>query len=67
MTDHKKLKLDIDTLRDSIRIEWQEIEGKDLSAIERSDLMNHIKWCANELTLLLRKFEDLDRLGHQNA
>lgn len=32
--------------------------------MERLDLINHIKWCANELTLLLKKFEDLERFGH---
>ena len=67
MTDHEKLKRDIDTLRESIRIEWQEVEGKDLSSVERHDLINHIRWCANELSLLLKKFEDLDKLEHHNA
>lgn len=67
MTDHEKLRRDIDTLRTSIRIEWQEVEGKDLSASDRLELMNHIKWCANELSLLLKKFEDLERLGHRQA
>lgn len=67
MTDHEKLKRDIDTLRESIRIEWQEIEGKDLSPGQRMDLMNHIRWCANELGLLLTKFEDLEKLGHHKA
>jgi hypothetical protein len=67
MTDHEKLKRDIHTLRESIRIEWQEVEGKDLSAVERLELMNHIRWCANELTLLLKKFEDVDKLGHRNV
>jgi hypothetical protein len=64
MTDHEKLKQDIEALRHSIRVEWQEVEGKDLGAAERHDLINHIRWCANELTLLLKKFEDLDKLGH---
>lgn len=67
MTDHEKLRRDIDTLRESIRIEWQEIEAKNLGAAERHDLMTHIKWCANELSLLLQKFEDLDKLGHRHA
>ena len=67
MTDHEKLKRDIEALRQSIRIEWQEVEGKDLSAVERHDLINHIKWCGNELSLLLKKFEDLDSFGFHNA
>lgn len=67
MTDHEKLKRDIETLRASIRAEWQEIEGKDLSIAERHDLMTHIKWCANELNLLLQKFEDRDKWGHHKA
>lgn len=64
MTDHEKLARDIDTLRYSIRTEWQEVGAKDLSAAERQQLMNHIRWCANELNLLLQKFEHLERLGH---
>lgn len=67
MTDHEKLRQDIDTLRESIRIEWQEIEAKDLGTAERHDLMTHIKWCVNELGLLLQKFEDLDKLGQRHA
>lgn len=65
MTDHERLRRDLDTLRESIRIEWQEVEGNDLSAGERVELMNHIRWCANELSLLLKKFEDLEKLGHR--
>jgi hypothetical protein len=67
MTDHEKLKRDIETLRESIRIEWQEVEGKDLSPGERQDLMTHIRWCTNELSLLLQKFEDLDKWEHRSA
>ena len=67
MTDHEKLKRDIGTLCESVRLEWREVEGKDLSTNERLDLINHIKWCANELSLLLKKFEDLDRLARRIA
>ena len=67
MTNHEKLKRDIEALRASIRIEWQEVEGKDLSITERHDLMTHIKSCANELNLLLQKFEDRDKWGHRNS
>lgn len=67
MTDHEILLRDIEALRTSIRIEWQEVEGKDLSASERHDLMNRIKWCVNELNLLLQKFEDLDQWEHRNS
>ena len=67
MTDHEKLRRDIDTLRESVRIEWQEIEAKNLGTAERHDLMTHIKWCVNELGLLLQKFEDLEKLGRRHG
>jgi hypothetical protein len=67
MTDHKQLRHDIDTLRASIRLEWQEVEAKDLGRAERLELMHHISWCVNELSLLLRKFEDAEKLDHPHA
>ncbi len=66
MTDHEKLRCDIAKVRDSIRIEWQEVEGKDLSQSERHDLMSQMKFCSNELSLLLQKFEDVEKLGLHN-
>ena len=65
MTDHEKLKRDIETLRESIRMEWQEVEGKDLSESDRLTLMDHIQWCVNELELLHRKFADVERFEHR--
>lgn len=67
MADHDQLKRDIDALRESVRLEWQEVEAKDLGASERLDLMNRIRRCVNELSLLLRKFEDLEKLTQHHA
>lgn len=67
MTHHEKLKRDIEALRDSIRLEWQDVEAKNLTEHERLDLMTHIKWCANELNLLLQKFEHVEKLWHRDA
>ncbi len=67
MTHHEKLKRDMEVLRESIRLEWQDVEARDLAGHERLDLMTHIKWCVNELSLLLQKFEHLEQFGHRDA
>ncbi|WP_156256110.1 hypothetical protein [Sandarakinorhabdus oryzae] len=57
-----KIKRDIETLRESIRLDWADWSKVDLSPSERKGLSQHIKWCALELNALLLAFEMADKL-----
>jgi hypothetical protein len=47
MNDPNKTKRDIDTLLQSIRLEWVE-HAQSRSAEERAAIRNHIAWCIKE-------------------
>ena len=49
----KKLLRDIDELRESIQIDWEELYANPLRDQERRDLHKHIKLCQAELKVLL--------------
>ena len=57
MTSQEKLQRDIDTLRESIKLDWQDIATKQLSATERQGIRQHIQWCTDELKNLYEKLE----------
>ena len=57
MTSQEKLQRDIDTLRESIKLEWQDIATKQLSITERQDIKQHIQWCSDELKNLYERLE----------
>ncbi len=67
MTGHQQLNRDINILRESIRLDWQEVDGGTLTASERMVLMRHIKWCLLELNMLLLKFEHLEKWEHRDS
>ena len=55
MNKQEKLKRDIDILRESIKLDWQDIVTLQLSATEMLDIKQHIKWCNDELKNLYEK------------
>lgn len=55
MTSQEKLKRDIDTLRDSIKLDWQDLASKQLTQDERKGLKEHIEWCSSELNSLYER------------
>lgn len=57
MTSQEKLQRDIDTLRESIKLEWQDIATKQLNITERQDIKQHIQWCTDELKNLYERLE----------
>lgn len=57
MTDAEKLRRDIETLRESMRLGWQELATAQLDASERKGLIKNIKWCALQLNMLLITLE----------
>jgi hypothetical protein len=57
MTSQEKLQRDIDTLRESIKLDWQDIATKQLSPTEKQGIKQHIQWCTDELKNLYERLE----------
>ncbi|MFA6163137.1 MAG: hypothetical protein WC685_06890 [Methylobacter sp.] len=57
MTSQEKLKRAIDTLRESIKLDWQDLASKQLTTDERHGLRQHIEWCNSELKNLYERLE----------
>jgi hypothetical protein len=55
MTDKQKPRRDIDTLKESIRIDWADLAFKNLTADERKGLREHIEQCSGDLNDLLER------------
>jgi hypothetical protein len=53
MTDKQKPRRDIDTLKESIRIDWADVTSKNLPADERKGLKEQIEQCSSDLNDLL--------------
>jgi hypothetical protein len=49
MTDKDKLLRDIDTLRESIRLDWVDLARLSLTQEERGGIRQHIELCFREL------------------
>jgi hypothetical protein len=50
MTDADKLRRDIETLLESIRLDWKDVaEGR----VSRTDAIKHIDWCIDQLRELI--------------
>ena len=60
MADREKLKRDMDGLNRSIRLDWVELESKNLSPADRMDIRRHITLLRDELTALLLRLNELD-------
>ena len=60
MADGEKLKRDMDRLNKSIRVDWVELESKNLSPADRMDIRRHITLLRDELTALLLRLNELD-------
>jgi len=55
MTDKQKPRRAIDTLKESIRIDWADLAFKNLTADERKGLREHIEQCSGDLNDLLER------------
>ncbi len=56
MTRLEKLKRDIETLRDSMRLDAEELQHA--SPEERKAIQEHLQWCADEIATLRGMFGD---------
>jgi hypothetical protein len=60
MADGEKLKRDMDRLNKSIRVDWVELESKNLSPADRMEIRRHVTFLRDELTALLLRLNELD-------
>jgi hypothetical protein len=60
MVDSEKLKHNMDNLNRSIRLDWVELESKNLSPSERMEIRRHVMSLRDELTALLLRLNELD-------
>lgn len=56
MTPQEKLKRDIQTLMESIKIDVQDLQKVELSPQDRQGIRRHLKWCQDELRSLALQF-----------
>jgi len=61
MTDKQKPRRAIDTLKESIRIDWADLAFKNLTADERKGLREHIEQCSGDLNDLLERPDRLPK------
>ena len=60
MANSEKLKRDMDNLNRSIRLDWVELESKNLTPADRMDIRRHVTLLRDELTALLLRLNELD-------
>jgi hypothetical protein len=56
MTRVENLKRDLETLRDSLKLDAEELRRA--SPDERKAILEHIKWCSDEMAILRGMFGD---------
>ncbi len=57
MKEADRLIRDIETLKESINLNWKDLSRMDLSAAEKRGIKKHIKWCVHHLNCLLIQLE----------
>lgn len=60
MTEVEKIRRNIETLRESMRLGWQEMAGTPTTPEERASLRKHLNWCAREILELTDRLDELD-------
>lgn len=60
MTAQDQLRRDIETLKDSVRLNWRDIGTRQLSAQERAGIKQNIKWCLDEMKKLYDQLESTE-------
>lgn len=58
MTNEEKLIKNIETLKQSLRLDWRDLSASQMSIEDRNNIKAHIKWCLSELKELEIKFSN---------
>jgi hypothetical protein len=59
--ERQKLERDLDGLNESIRLNWVELDSKNLKEVDRAGIRRAIGFLMAELEALLRRLDELDR------
>lgn len=60
MTETEKLLRDIQTLRESIQIDWADLDSNPLREEERKNIRMHLELCQTELKNLIERLLAMD-------
>ena len=60
MTETEKLLRDIQALRESIQIDWDDLYANPLREVERKDIRAHLELCQRELKVLIDRLLALE-------
>lgn len=67
MTDREKIERDIETLRESLRMDFEELGRMNLDKQGRRNLRTHAAWCAQSLQGLIIWLDQLDKREDDDA
>ena len=60
MTKIKNLRRDIETMRETIRLHWQDLSSRNVTAVERDEIRQDIRSCIGDLENLLSRLDHLN-------
>jgi len=60
MTKIKNLRRDIETMTEKIRLHWQDLSSRNVTAVERDEIRQDIRSCIGDLENLLFRLDHLD-------
>ena len=60
MTKIKNLRRDIETMRETIRLHWQDLSSRNVTAVERDEIRQDIRSCIGDLENLLFRLDHLN-------
>ena len=58
-TDQEMLRFDLDTLQESVRIDWANLASKHLTADQRKEIRRHLATCIDALKDLLARLDHI--------
>jgi hypothetical protein len=63
VTEEEKLRRDIETLREAIRLDWADLAQLPLTPEERQGIRHNVTICVRDLADLLARLDNLDAKG----
>lgn len=60
MTETAELLRDIERLRESIRLDWQDLDRLALTDAERQRIREHVQICTHDLVELLHRLDEME-------
>jgi hypothetical protein len=67
MIEEEKLRWDIATVRESIRLDWADLASKNLSADQRKAIREHLGMCNSALKDFRNRLDTLSARSHRGS